>query len=103
MARQSGAVIVCVASLTFPLVSPLHTRNTKFGGQLSSARHEAAGCCSVHCCVRFSSLSSSSEALGEVSCVLLEHCSILYNNSARVHTFVTMAQFQLLYNLPFPQ
>jgi len=34
--------------------------------------------------------------------VSLDHWNVLHNISARVHTFVTMAQFQLLHDLPLP-
>lgn len=47
MANQSGAVFICVASLTFLLGSPLCMRTTIFGGQQSSAHNEVADRCSV--------------------------------------------------------
>lgn len=102
MARQSGAVFACVASLTCPLGSPLCMCTTIFGGEQSSAHHEVAGCCGVRWCGIHCSSVSSEKHWVNWGCVSLDQWNILYK-SARVHAFVTMAWFRFLDKLPLPQ
>jgi hypothetical protein len=90
----------CFTDLSFgvPFVNVYHN----IWREQSSAHHEVAGCCGVCWCGTLCSSLSSQKHWVNWGCVSLNQWNILYK-SARVHTFVTMAWFRFLHNLPLPR
>lgn len=88
-----------IVELTFLLEPPFCMCTTLFGGQQGSVQHKVTGCCDV--CQETNPVHHHLQR--HLVCVTSALKHSLYNKSMCMHTaLVTVAQFQLLHNLPPP-